>query len=281
MIGLTSFRSFLPFYSSFPSSPSSQHLSSSSPHSHSVFGSKLPSKVTICEVGARDGLQNEKVILPTNVKLELLSRLRASGLKYIEATSFVSSRWVPQMADSKQIMDHITSNDDGGVYSVLVPNLQGCKNALSCGSKALAFFTAASESFCKKNMNCTIDASFASFESCLPLLPPDAFIRGYISCVLGCPFEGPIEVEKVAEVALRLLRLGCHEISLGDTIGRGTAGETARMLESVLSVVPVEKVAVHFHDTYGQALANILVSLQVREFYFLLQLCCVGRGEKM
>eukprot|EP00009_Paramoeba_aestuarina_P005502 CAMPEP_0201512504 /NCGR_PEP_ID=MMETSP0161_2-20130828/4747_1 /ASSEMBLY_ACC=CAM_ASM_000251 /TAXON_ID=180227 /ORGANISM="Neoparamoeba aestuarina, Strain SoJaBio B1-5/56/2" /LENGTH=377 /DNA_ID=CAMNT_0047908377 /DNA_START=99 /DNA_END=1232 /DNA_ORIENTATION=- len=227
-----------------------------------VFGTEMPKKVTICEVGCRDGLQNEKVVLPTRVKLELLDRLKGTGLTYMEATSFVSGRWVPQMADSKEIMNGLPK-DDGVMYSVLVPNLKGFQNAMSCNAKAIAFFTAASETFCKKNMNCSIDDSFKSFESCLPDLPSDVYVRGYLSCVLGCPFENDIPPQKVAEVAARLLDMGCHEISLGDTIGRGSAGQTAKMLEEVMKVVPVEKIAVHFHDTYGQALTNILTSLQM------------------
>ena len=245
-----------------PSTPRlfSRSLSSASAK---VFGSKVPSKVTICEVGCRDGLQNEKTVVPTDVKVELIHRLRDSGLEVIEATSFVSPKWVPQMADSRDVLESLDQSEKRTRYPVLVPNQIGFKNAISSGAKAVAFFTAASETFCKKNMNCTYDESIARYEACLADIPEDVHVRGYISCVLGCPYEGHIEPKVVGKVAKQLMGMGCHEISLGDTIGVGTAGATVDMLEEVLQHVSPDKVAVHFHDTYGQALANILASLQV------------------
>jgi len=226
-----------------------------------IFGNNVPERVTICEVGCRDGLQNEKMLVPTDIKVELIQRLGMSGLRTIEATSFVSPRWVPQMSDNFEIMSQLDTSQ--ARFPVLVPNKQGLLSALEAGTKAIAFFTAASETFCQKNMNCTYEDSLARFRECLRHIPDDVHVRGYVSCVLGCPYEHGVSYERVAEVCQDLVDLGCHEISLGDTIGIGTAGETALMLEEVLKKIPKEMLAVHFHDTYGQALSNILVSLQM------------------
>ncbi|WJG07911.1 hydroxymethylglutaryl-CoA lyase [Aliiglaciecola sp. LCG003] len=222
-----------------------------------------PEKVKIVEVGPRDGLQNEQSPVSLAHKLTLIDELAYSGIKVIEAGSFVSPKWVPQMADSAALFQQL-KRQPGVTYSALTPNLQGFEAAMTAGVNEVAVFGAASESFSKRNINCTIDESLTRFE---PLLAEakarDVAVRGYLSCVLGCPYEGHISPDKVAQVAAKLLDMGCYEISLGDTIGVGTPTKTAAMLEAVLKVVPVEKLAVHFHDTYGQALANILVALQM------------------
>eukprot|EP01111_Echinosteliopsis_oligospora_P015354 TRINITY_DN6053_c0_g1_i1.p1 TRINITY_DN6053_c0_g1~~TRINITY_DN6053_c0_g1_i1.p1 ORF type:complete len:363 (+),score=98.65 TRINITY_DN6053_c0_g1_i1:41-1129(+) len=233
-----------------------------------------PKKIKIVEVGARDGLQNEKQIIETKHKLELIHRLADAGVKVIEATSFVSPKWVPQMADSADVMSGLSSflsNSDsdsdsgGGVsYPVLTPNMQGLQRALSCGVKEIAVFVAASESFSKKNINASIDESFSRYQEVIKeAIQKGVKVRGYVSCVLGCPYEGVVDSSVVASVSKRLYDLGCYEISLGDTIGVGTPGSTHSMLSSVLAEIPVEKIAVHFHDTYGQALANILTAMQM------------------
>jgi len=227
--------------------------------------SSLPSSVRIVEVGPRDGLQNEKVLVPTSVKVEFISRLAGAGLTHVEATSFVSPKWVPQMADHKEVMTSITTLPYPSVsYPVLVPNIKGLDAAVECGAKEVAIFGAASESFSKKNINCSIDESLARFEPVLNSAKEAGVkVRGYVSCVVGCPYEGSIDPKKVAMVAKIMLDMGCYEISLGDTIGVGTPGTIRAMLEEVEKVVPLSKVAVHCHDTYGQALANILTALQM------------------
>ncbi|KAF7819140.1 hydroxymethylglutaryl-CoA lyase, mitochondrial-like isoform X1 [Senna tora] len=231
------------------------------------FSSKLlksiPDHVKIVEVGARDGLQNEKNIVPTAVKVELIKLLVSSGLPVVEATSFVSPKWVPQLADAKDVMAAI-KNVEGASFPVLTPNLKGFEAAVTAGAKEVAVFPAASESFSKANLNssiednlsCCRDIASAARNLSIP-------VRGYISCVVGCPLEGFVAPAKVAYVAKALYDMGCSEISLGDTIGVGTPGSVIPMLEAVLDVAPVDKLAVHFHDTYGQALSNILVSLQM------------------
>ncbi|KAK7286672.1 hypothetical protein RJT34_21836 [Clitoria ternatea] len=231
------------------------------------FSSKLlrdiPDFVKIVEVGVRDGLQNEKAIVPTDVKVELIKLLVSSGLSVVEATSFVSPKWIPQLADAKDVLAAI-QNVVGVGFPVLTPNLKGFEAAVAAGAKEVAVFPAASESFSKANLNCGIednlsrcrDISAAARNLSIP-------VRGYISCVVGCPLEGNIAPTKVAYVAKSLYEMGCSEISLGDTIGVGTPGSVIQLLEAVLDVVPTEKLAVHFHDTYGQALSNILISLQM------------------
>uniref|UniRef100_A0A8D0BRJ5 hydroxymethylglutaryl-CoA lyase n=1 Tax=Salvator merianae TaxID=96440 RepID=A0A8D0BRJ5_SALMN len=223
----------------------------------------FPEFVKIVEVGPRDGLQNEKAVVPTDVKIELIDRLSRTGLPVIEVTSFVSSKWVPQMADHTEVMRGIEQYP-GVRYPVLTPNIQGFHSAISAGATEVSVFGAASESFSKMNINCSIEESMEKFEDVIKSARKmDIPVRGYVSCALGCPYEGSIEPSKVAEVSKRLYSLGCYEISLGDTIGVGTPGSMKRMLEAVMEEVPVTAVAVHCHDTYGQALANILTALQM------------------
>lgn len=222
-----------------------------------------PNTVKIVEVGPRDGLQNEKQIIALQDKLSLIDGLAAAGLKVIESGSFVSPKWVPQMADSADIFAKLNRRN-GVTYSALTPNLKGFEAAMAAKVNEVAVFGAASESFSQKNINCSINESLQRFEPLLALAKQHNIpVRGYLSCVLGCPYEGDVPASKVAEVAAKLLDMGCYEISLGDTIGVGTPVKTTKMLEAVLENVPVDKVAVHFHDTYGQALANILVALQL------------------
>jgi len=227
--------------------------------------SSLPAKVRIVEVGPRDGLQNEKVMVPTPVKVEFISRLASAGLTHVEATSFVSPKWVPQMSDHREVMSAITSLPHHSVsYPVLVPNIKGMQAAVECGAREVAIFGAASESFSKKNINCSIDESLARFEPVLQSAQQSGVkVRGYVSCVVGCPYEGNIQPKQVARVAKLMYDMGCYEISLGDTIGVGTPGTIKAMLEEVIKVIPLERLAVHCHDTYGQALANILTALQM------------------
>ncbi|XP_028218993.1 hydroxymethylglutaryl-CoA lyase, mitochondrial-like isoform X3 [Glycine soja] len=230
------------------------------------FSSKLltsiPDYVKIVEVGARDGLQNEKAIIPTNVKVELIKLLVSSGLSVVEATSFVSPKWVPQLADAKDVLAAI-QNVEGARFPVLTPNLKGFEAAVAAGAKEVAVFPAASESFSKANLNSSIEDNLARCHDIASAARSLSIpVRGYISCVVGCPLEGNIAPAKVAYVAKSLYEMGCSEISLGDTIGVGTPGTVISMLEAVLDVVPTDMLAVHFHDTYGQALSNILISLQ-------------------
>lgn len=227
------------------------------------FLGSVPEVVKIVEVGPRDGLQNEKTIIPTEVKVELIKLLVSSGLPVVEATSFVSPKWVPQLADGKDVIEAVR-NLTGVRLPVLTPNLKGFEAAVAAGAKEVAIFAAASESFSRSNINCSIedslsryrDVAFAAKNHSIP-------VRGYVSCVVGCPIEGAVSPSKVAHVAKELVDMGCFEISLGDTIGVGTPGTVIPMLDAVTQVVPVERLAVHFHDTYGQALSNILVSLQM------------------
>jgi hydroxymethylglutaryl-CoA lyase len=218
--------------------------------------------VRIVEVGPRDGLQNEKALLPAAVKIELIDQLSATGLKTIEATSFVSPKWVPQLADAADVFTAIRKAE-GVSYPVLVPNEQGYLRAREVGVREIAIFTAASETFSRKNTNASIDESMARF---VPVIEhaqaDDVTVRGYISTVLGCPYEGDVAVSEVVRVAVRLYQLGCREISLGDTIGVGTPAKARAMLRAVAREVPMAALAVHFHDTYGQALANILACLE-------------------
>lgn len=219
-------------------------------------------KVKIVEVGPRDGLQNEQQMIDTNIKIELIKRLAEAGLSYIESASFVSPKWVPQMGDASQVMTGINPAP-AVVYSALVPNLQGFKAALEVGVKEIAIFSAASEAFCQKNTNCSISESLARFESIMELAQANnVAVRGYISTVLGCPYQGEVDVEQVATISRQLYQMGCYEISLGDTIGVGTAYQVNTLLEAVAKQVPTADLAVHFHDTYGQALANIYAAIE-------------------
>ncbi len=221
-----------------------------------------PDFVKIVEVGPRDGLQNESVEVPVPVRIDLINRLAAAGVPVVEAGAFVSARWVPQMAASAEVLAGI-SKSGNTEFPVLVPNLKGYDMAVEAGVTEVAVFAAASETFSQKNINCSIDESLQRFDPVLRRAEQDGIrVRGYISCVLGCPYEGEVNVAAVTRVAEKLLQAGCYEISLGDTIGTGTPGTTARLLEAIMSKIPAAQLAVHFHDTYGQALANILVALQ-------------------
>jgi hydroxymethylglutaryl-CoA lyase len=224
--------------------------------------SALPSSVRIVEVGARDGLQNEKTIVPAAIKIELINRLSATGLRTIEATSFVSPKWVPQLADAAEVFAAIDKRP-GVSYPVLVPNLQGYERAREVGATEIAVFTAASEAFNRRNINASIDESIDRFVPVLERVQADGVkVRGYVSTVLGCPYQGEVPVADVVRVAKRLHELGCYEISLGDTIGIGTPAKARAMLRAVADEVPMSALAVHFHDTRGQALANILACLE-------------------
>jgi len=223
----------------------------------------LPKAVRIVEVGPRDGLQNEAAVVPLAAKVALIEALVAAGLKTVESGSFVSPKWVPQMADTAEVMAAI-SRQAGVSYPVLVPNLKGLEGALAAGVDEVAVFGAASESFSQKNINCSISQSLERFRPVVEAaLAKNIRVRGYISCVLGCPYEGEIAPEAVAKVAKALADMGCYEISLGDTIGTGTPLKAQAMIRAVAAVVPIEKLAVHFHDTWGQALANILACLEL------------------
>jgi hydroxymethylglutaryl-CoA lyase len=218
--------------------------------------------VRIVEVGARDGLQNEKTLLPAATKIALIDRLSATGLQSIEATSFVSPTWVPQLADAAEVFSAIRKAP-GVSYPVLVPNLQGYLRAREVGATEVAVFTAASEAFNRKNINASIDESIARFVPVMEQAAREGIkVRGYISTVLGCPYQGEVALADVVRVAERLHALGCYEISLGDTIGVGTPIKARAMLHAVAQAVPIDALAVHFHDTYGQALANILACLE-------------------
>ncbi|WP_029010015.1 hydroxymethylglutaryl-CoA lyase [Azospirillum halopraeferens] len=224
---------------------------------------RIPARVRMVEVGPRDGLQNEKTMVPTAVKVELVDRLSAAGLPVVEAGSFVSPKWVPQMADSAEVMQAIARRP-GTRYAVLTPNLKGLEGALEARADEVAVFGAASESFSRKNINCSIAESLERFAPVMERARAAGVpVRGYVSCVLGCPYEGEIAPAAVAGVAARLMEMGCYEVSLGDTIGTGTPGKAQAMIAAVAERVPPEKLAVHFHDTYGQALANILAALEM------------------
>ena len=224
---------------------------------------EYPRHVRIVEVGARDGLQNEKSILPAATKVELIDRLSDSGLDTIEATSFVSPKWVPQLADAADVYTAIRKKP-GVRYPVLVPNLQGYERARAVGVDEIAVFTAASEAFNRKNVNASIDESIERFMPVMERARADGVsVRGYVSTVLGCPYQGDVAVADVVRVAKRLHDLGCYEVSLGDTIGIGTPAKAQAMLAAVAAEVPMAALAVHFHDTRGQALANILACLEL------------------
>ena len=220
-------------------------------------------RVRIVEVGPRDGLQNEPVSVPTEVKVALIERLADAGLAAVEATAFVSPKWVPQMADHTEVLERIRRKP-GVSYPVLTPNLKGFEAARAAGATEVAVFGAASESFSRKNINCSIAESLERFRPIVELsLKEGIRVRGYVSCVLGCPYEGEVKPQRVAEVAGALYDMGCYEVSLGDTIGVGTPGATKAMIEACARRVPLESLAGHYHDTYGQALANIYASLEL------------------
>ncbi|MGH8075916.1 MAG: hydroxymethylglutaryl-CoA lyase [Lysobacter sp.] len=222
----------------------------------------MPASVRIVEVGPRDGLQNEKTMVATADKIELIDRLSATGLQSIEATSFVSPKWVPQLADAADVFVGI-SRKPGVHYPVLVPNEQGYERARSVGVEEIAVFSAASEAFNQKNINASIDESLARFAPVIARAQQDGVrVRGYVSTVLGCPYQGEVPLGDVVRVAKALHAMGCYEISLGDTIGVGTPQRARAMLKAVATEVPMPALAVHFHDTYGQALANLLACLE-------------------
>ena len=222
----------------------------------------MPPQVRIVEVGPRDGLQNEKTIISTADKIALIDRLSATGLRSIEATSFVSPKWVPQLADAAEVYSGI-DRKRGVSYPVLVPNEQGYERARSVGVTEIAVFTAASESFNQRNINASIDDSLARFAPVMERAKADGVkVRGYVSTALGCPYQGDVPLADVVRVARSLHAMGCYEVSLGDTIGIGTPGKARAMLKAVAAEVPMSSLAVHFHDTYGQALSNILACLE-------------------
>jgi hydroxymethylglutaryl-CoA lyase len=223
----------------------------------------LPTHVRVVEVGPRDGLQNEAAPVPLDVKVELIDRLSGTGLTAIEAGAFVSPKWVPQMADSAEVFRRIRQKP-GISYPVLVPNVKGLELALAAGVQEIAVFAAASETFSQRNINCSIEESLERFRRvCDAALSAGLKIRGYVSCVLGCPYEGEIKPDAAAHVAESLIGMGCYEVSLGDTIGVGTPLAAQRMIEAVAEEVDIRHLAAHFHDTYGQALANLLAVLQM------------------
>jgi hydroxymethylglutaryl-CoA lyase len=223
---------------------------------------RLPKTVRMVEVGPRDGLQNEARTVPAAIKIALIDRLGDAGLGVIEAGSFVSPKWVPQMADTAEVMAGLARRP-GVRYPVLVPNMKGYEAARSAGVDEIAVFAAASESFSRRNINCSIAESLERFAPVMAAAKTDGIrVRGYVSCVIDCTSEGPVAPFAAADVAARLLALGCYEVSMGDTIGTGTAARVEAMIEAATQRIPVERLAVHFHDTYGQALANILAALE-------------------
>ncbi|MDP1725128.1 MAG: hydroxymethylglutaryl-CoA lyase [Alphaproteobacteria bacterium] len=225
----------------------------------------MTNNITLVEVGPRDGLQNEKTQIPTHIKIQLIEKLLDAGHKVIEIGGFVSPKWVPQLADTPAIVDHFTQKHSQSDlrFPVLVPNLKGFQDALNHKAKEIAIFGAASESFSLKNINVSINESFERFKDIMIEAKKNNIkVRGYISCVMGCPYEGDIPLSKVVDVSQRMFDLGCDEISLGDTIGVGTPNKVKDLLKALKQTIPVAKIGVHFHDTYGQALANILMSLE-------------------
>jgi hydroxymethylglutaryl-CoA lyase len=223
---------------------------------------RLPKRVRMVEVGPRDGLQNEAQILPAATKIALIEQLAAAGLRVIEAGSFVSPKWIPQMADTADVLAGL-ERQSGVSYPVLVPNMKGFDAARASGVEEIAVFAAASESFSRRNINCSIAESLERFAPVTAAARQHGMrVRGYISCVIDCPYEGAIAPAAVADVAAKLMALGCYEVSLGDTIGTGTPARVQAMIDAAAAVVPIERLAVHFHDTYGQALANLLAALE-------------------
>ncbi|CAB3239854.1 unnamed protein product [Arctia plantaginis] len=225
------------------------------------FGAKA-SQIRIYEVGPRDGLQNESKFVPTDIKIELINKLVAAGLKDIESASFVSPKWVKQMSDGVDVMKNL-KRAPGVNYPVLMPNLKGYEIAKQCNIEEVAIFPAASEGFSQKNLNCSVEESLARFKLVVDQALTDGLrVRGYVSCIVGCPYDGPVDPKAVAKISEQLLTMGCYEVSLGDTIGVGTAGSVKKMLREVLTVAKPEQIALHFHDTYGQALSNLLAGLE-------------------
>ena len=222
----------------------------------------IPNKVKIVEVGPRDGLQNESVTVPAEVKVQLVAKLVDAGLSVIEAGAFVSPKWVPQMATSAEVFSQV-EHRPGLSYPMLVPNLKGLELALACGVKEIALFAAATETFSQKNTNCSIAESIDRFNAVIDEAQRhDIKIRGYTSCVLGCPYEGDVSSDTVLMITEKLFEQGCYEVSIADTIGVGTASQAGALIDKLAARVPVERLAAHFHDTYGQALANIHAVLQ-------------------
>ena len=223
----------------------------------------LPHSVRIVEVGPRDGLQNEKNTLSAKQRIDFIGELIECGLTHIEAGSFVHPKWVPQMANTADVLQQLPVNSDVG-FPVLVPNLRGLDDAKNAGAQEIAVFAAATETFSHKNINCSIEQSFERFSAVIhQALQSNIKIRGYISCVMGCPYEGAVDPEKVHEIAGKLIDLGCYEISLGDTIGTGTPRQTEKLITLLANDIDIKQLAIHFHDTYGQALTNIYVALQL------------------
>ena len=223
----------------------------------------IPEKIQIVEVGPRDGLQNEKEWVPTKTKISLIEKLADAGLTKIEATSFVSPKWVPQLKDAHEVFTGI-KRISGVSYPVLTPNMKGFERALEADAKEIAVFSAASEAFTQKNTNCSIEESINLFRPVLEEAKINNIpVRGYISCVLGCPYQGKVAVENIVNLAAKMTEMGCFQISLGDTIGAGTPVQAKRMVQKVSEKVPVSKLALHFHDTRGQALANIYACLEL------------------
>ena len=228
-----------------------------------MISTKLPQQVKIVEVGPRDGLQNEQTPISADDKISLIEKLADAGINYIESGSFVSPKWVPQMGTSAEVFEKV-KRIDGVTYAALTPNMRGFEGALAVNVDEVAIFGAASESFSQKNINCSIEESLERF---LPIMAAakqaNIKVRGYVSCTLGCPYEGDINSEQVALVAEKLFAMGCYEISLGDTVGVGNPVSVTKMIQAVSAQVPIDKLAVHFHDTYGQALVNIYAALQL------------------
>lgn len=230
---------------------------------HSATNFAYPKTVKIAEMGPRDGLQNEAKILPTETKIEFINRLSETGLKYIESTSFVSKKWVPQMGDAAEVLSGIEQKP-GITYSALVPNSRGMEAALAVKCDEIAVFAAATDSFSRKNINCSVLDSLERFKPVMEAAQANNIrVRGYVSCALGCPYEGPVAPDAVGFVAASLLELGCYEISLGDTIGVGNPFSTRQLLHAVKNHIPTERIAVHFHDTYGMAIANVSAALEM------------------
>jgi hydroxymethylglutaryl-CoA lyase len=228
-----------------------------------MLSNRLPQHVKIVEVGPRDGLQNEMISISARDKIQLIEKLAETGISYIESGSFVSPKWVPQMATSTEVFEKI-DRKKGVTYAALTPNMKGFEAALAANADEVAIFGAASESFSQKNIHCSIDESLERF---VPIMAAakqaNIKVRGYVSCTVGCPYEGGIEPEQVALVAEKLFAMGCYEISLGDTVGVGNPASVTKMIQAVSTRVPLEKLAVHFHDTYGQALTNIYAAIQL------------------
>ena len=219
-----------------------------------------PNAVKIVEVGPRDGLQNEAVSLDIATKVELIERLASCGLKNIEAGSFVSPKWVPQMAGSDEVFNQLGASES--VYTALTPNMRGLERAMECNVKEVAVFAAASEAFSEKNINCSIDKSLAKFEAVIQKASmANIRVRGYISCVAGCPYQGDVDNHRIKDITSALLSMGCYEVSLGDTIGVATPEITERLLTELLKTIPPQKLAMHMHNTYGRAIDNIKQSL--------------------